>query len=542
VSGYVVELTPGDGSCTVTDLEAVCTGLANGTSYAVSVAASNAAGDSDRATTSATPRMVPTEPRSLVATPGNARLGLTWIAPSTDGGAAVTGYTVALSPADGTCVVSGLAATCTGLTNGTAYTARVLARNAAGSSSAAEASATPRTVPGPPADVQVTHGYGFASLSWSAPSADGGAQLAGYDVSVTPFVEGCRTTVGVSPDPLRCTVFGLATGARYTFAVTARNAAGASSGRTVARWQVFAGADLHGADLRDADLHSASLADADLSGALLMRADLRGADLQSTTFVGADLTGADLTGADVSDALWTGATCPDARAAAAHVGGTCPAPVDETAPTAGTTAPPYVAQPTITVSWTGTDTGTGVASYDVRVTAAAASGGAAGAPTTWRTATSLSSAVFTAVPGTVYCFSTRATDVAGNTGAWSGASCTTVAFDDRAFIAKGFVRATGRGWSGGTLSGAARTGATLSRTVLRTYRIGIVATTCPTCGSVSVWVGSTKVGTLSLKRSTTTSRAVLLLPRMAVPRTGVVRIVTGSPRLVRIDGVLTFPG
>ena len=61
---------------------------------------------------------------------------------------------------------------------------------------------------------------------------------------------------------------------------------------------------LCGADLRGADLRDAILINADLRGAILINADLRGAnlndaDLSNVALSGADLCGADLSGADL---------------------------------------------------------------------------------------------------------------------------------------------------------------------------------------------------------------------------------------------------
>ncbi|ENY9945282.1 pentapeptide repeat-containing protein [Salmonella enterica subsp. enterica serovar Newport] len=62
------------------------------------------------------------------------------------------------------------------------------------------------------------------------------------------------------------------------------------------------GADLYGADLRDANLCGANLYGADLRDAYLCDADLRGADLRGANLCGANLYGADLYGADLRDA------------------------------------------------------------------------------------------------------------------------------------------------------------------------------------------------------------------------------------------------
>jgi subtilisin family serine protease len=84
------------------------------------------------------PVVVPSAPRALSAEARNASVALTWQVPSTNGGANISDYVVEFSTdgsawttfADG--VSSGLAATVTGLANGTTYQFRVKAVNTAG--------------------------------------------------------------------------------------------------------------------------------------------------------------------------------------------------------------------------------------------------------------------------------------------------------------------------------------------------------------------------------------------------------------------------
>ena len=59
------------------------------------------------------------------------------------------------------------------------------------------------------------------------------------------------------------------------------------------------GADLIGANLRDADFRGANL-----RGAYLIGADLRGADLRTTDLIGADFRDADLSGADLTGSIF----------------------------------------------------------------------------------------------------------------------------------------------------------------------------------------------------------------------------------------------
>ena len=86
---------------------------------------------------------VPSAPTAVKATPGDARATLTWSAPSSNGGAKITKYTVTAQPGGRSASTTGaLNVEMTGLTNGTAYTFSVTATNAAGTSQASAASAT----------------------------------------------------------------------------------------------------------------------------------------------------------------------------------------------------------------------------------------------------------------------------------------------------------------------------------------------------------------------------------------------------------------
>jgi uncharacterized membrane protein len=89
----------------------------------------------------------------------------------------------------------------------------------------------------------------------------------------------------------------------------------------------------------------------------------------------------------------------------------------------------------------------------------------------------------------------------------------------------------------GTHTSTTRLGAALTRTGARVARVGVVATTCPTCGLVAVSVGGTRVGTVDLRSAVTHRRQLLALAPFPF-RLGavVVRTLSGG-RLVQVDGL-----
>jgi len=147
ISRYTATASPGGESCTWTSGDLACTiaGLKAGTTYAVTVTATNLAGASAASSAaSVTPTGGPGAPTAVSATAGLLSAVVSWKAPqATDG--AITGYTATASPSGRTCTTKGaLTCTITGLLNTKAYTVTVTAENAAGTGTASAKSAAVR--------------------------------------------------------------------------------------------------------------------------------------------------------------------------------------------------------------------------------------------------------------------------------------------------------------------------------------------------------------------------------------------------------------
>ena len=228
---------PGLGSATVTAL-ANGQGLVNGRPYGFEVRAENAQGEGPVATVTATPVLGPPgAPRELIVTPvGSSEIRLSWKPPADNGEAAVTGYRIEVSVDDGSswgvlvATVDDTTYLHTGLYGGTTRRYRVSAVNSsgAGGHSKVAVTTTERGPPAAPRALRATPGDAEVTLSWDAPSNDGGLTIERYEYRV----DGSGGWRSVRAAVRRVTVTdlangqGLVNGQGYTFEVRAVNEKG----------------------------------------------------------------------------------------------------------------------------------------------------------------------------------------------------------------------------------------------------------------------------------------------------------------------------
>ncbi len=152
ITGYMATAQPGGATCsTAGTLGCTITGLTNGTTYSVSVVATNVAGAGPAATVDGlTPLSVPGAPTEVTGASGDGQVTVAWNAPFDDGGRAITGYVATAQPGGATCTTTGtLTCPITGLTNFTSYTITVQATNTVGTGPAGTAATHPVPFPAP---------------------------------------------------------------------------------------------------------------------------------------------------------------------------------------------------------------------------------------------------------------------------------------------------------------------------------------------------------------------------------------------------------
>ncbi len=242
-SGAEDYAAPLNGATPVADTVYTATGLTGGQTYYFTVTAVNGLGESlPSGETQAIAIDVPGAPTGLQAVAGDGSVTLSWTAPADTGGATIGYYQVYLGASAGTLGlqtwVDGnvVTATISNLTNGQAYWFAVSAINSMGEGALSDAvSATPTrpvSAPSAPALSLGSVDNGSISVTWAAPTDDGGSAITGYNVYACTTSGPCtnrRNSAPLPADASGYTIDNLApNGDTYYVTVTALNSAGES--------------------------------------------------------------------------------------------------------------------------------------------------------------------------------------------------------------------------------------------------------------------------------------------------------------------------
>ena len=389
------------------------TGLTNGSAYAFTLFAQDAAGNTSvvSATATATPTAVappadttpPDAPVAVLdaAQTHNGQAGITWT------GSVDTASWLVFK--NGTQVATLGAATtsytATGLTNGTTYSFTVFAKDAAGNTSLTSNTVTARpgdtTPPSAPTSLAGTPGIGTAALTWSGPVDAATYRVYQDGVAVTPDVAS-GTSVTIS---------GLTGGTAYAFTVKALDAAGNLSVAS-SSISVTPTAAALAAPTLTAGLTYNTWADVTwtaVSGAAAYRVYRNGIAVTPDVASGTSLRVTGLTGGTAAAITVKAVTGAGALGTVSNSVSVTPI-VDVSAPTKPAITGGIRGNGSVTLSWTGPADAT---AYDVYYTPAG------GAATLAGTATSKTYTVTGLTNGAAYTFTVKSKDAAGNISAAS---------------------------------------------------------------------------------------------------------------------------
>ena len=216
--------------------------------------------------------------------------------------------------------------------------------------------------------------------------------------------------------------------------------------------------------------------------------------------------------------------------------------VDSTPPTVTILKPSAAVtlSPKVAVQWSAVDS-SGILHSQVALRTAPWNAGF-GSLVNWKPSITATSTTLNGSYGRTYCFYVRATDKAANTSAWAR-RCTAVPLRARSLsYSSGWVTSTSTAYFGGEARYTKTKGARATRTNVLARHLYLVASKCPSCGSVQVRWNNNPVANVNLYRSAGAHRVVIPVANFTSTRAGTVTIIvtsaSGKPVVIEGLGVL----
>ncbi len=190
------------------------------------------------------------------------------------------------------------------------------------------------------------------------------------------------------------------------------------------------------------------------------------------------------------------------------------------------------------LTWSAQDRFSDVTLYDVKVKTTKWNS-TSGENTSLLTGTAETSYDFATTPGRTYCFEVRARDTHANYGAFTAPKCTTTPVDDGVLTAAGgFTRVESSSHYNGTYSKATAKGASLKLTQVKAKRLALVVSKVASGGKVEVYFQGKKLGSYSLKGSSYQQVVPVKTFGSVEGGTVVIKVISETGELVRIDGLI----
>ena len=197
----------------------------------------------------------------------------------------------------------------------------------------------------------------------------------------------------------------------------------------------------------------------------------------------------------------------------------------------------YASNGRLTVKPAYGDSGSGIASITYRYHRAAVNSTAFGGFINGRLTTATFATAMSA--GYEYCVAFSAADKVGNTSAWSRERCAIAALEDRSLtMSSASTRITSSAFHAANATQLKASGAQLTLASVSGRQVGVLVRTCSTCGTLDLYVGSTHLGRISTRSSTTRNQVLLWLPRQSVTRTGKLIVRQLDSHGVYVDAIV----